>query len=161
MLKQTEKLFMFNPFDLKEWSNDDIKQQIDVLISKYNPDADIMMEMALNVENLSNQMYLIGEMIARITEKYNILKAEMENETNQYVYMERNNYEKTHDGKAPAISYFQAIAYSKTKEKRSEVAKLDADLKRFKVAYESVEAKMQAVKKKMEAYKFELSGELS
>lgn len=161
MLKQSEKLFMFNPFDLKSWTNDDIKRQLDVLIEKYNPDADIMMDMALNVENLSNQMYLIGEMIARLTEDYNILKAETENETNQYIYMERNDYENKHDGKTPAISYFQAIAYSKTKDKRVRVAKLDADLKRFKVAYESVEAKMQAVKKKMEAYKFELSGEIA
>ncbi len=160
MLKQSEKLFMFNPFALKEWSNEDIKEQIDILIGKYNPDADIMMDMALNVENLSNQMYLIGEMIARITESYNVLKAELENETNQHIYIERNDYEKKHDGKVPAISYFQAIAYSKTKDKRLKVASLEADLKRFKVAYESVEAKMQAVKKKMEAYKFELSGEM-
>lgn len=160
MLNQSEKLFMFNPFALKEWSNEEIKEQIDVLINNYHPDAEVMMDMALNVENLSNQMYLIGEMIARITENYNLSKADLENDTNFIVYAERNDYEKKHDGKVPAMSYFQALAYNQTKEKRQSVAKLDADLKRFKVAYESVEAKMQAVKKKMEAYKFELTGDM-
>ena len=45
----------------------------------YISDAETVMEMALNVENLANQMFLIGEMMARLQENSNILKAEIEN----------------------------------------------------------------------------------
>ena len=114
--------------------------------------------MALNVENLANQMFLIGEMIARLQESSNILKADIENKTNQEIYVERSTWEREHDGKAPSIKYFEALAGQKVSEERTKLAKVDSDLKRFKTAYESIEAKMNSEKKKLDATKFEIGG---
>ena len=51
-----------------------------------------------------------------------------------------------------------ALAGQKVSEEKSKFAKLDSDLKRFKTAYESIEAKMNSEKKKIEATKFEIGG---
>ncbi len=155
-----EKLYLFNPFNIKEWSNEQVKEQLTILIAKYDVDAFTPYQYALNIENLANQMYLIGEMIARLHELVYINKAELENEENLQVYKQRDTWEKMHDGKAPAMAYFQALASDFVKDKRLTLAKLESDLKRFKIAYESIEAKMNAVKKKMEAVKYEEFGQV-
>lgn len=155
----SEKLYLFNPFDIKNWTNEQVKEQLTMLINKYDTDAYTPYMYALNIENLANQLYLIGEMVARLHELVYINKAEVENEENLQVYKLRDVWEKTHEGKPPAMSYFQAQASDFVKDKRLTLAKLESDLKRFKIAYESIEAKMNAVKKKMEAIKYEEFGQ--
>lgn len=160
MRNQTERLFLFNPFALKGWSNSQIKEQLDILIKKYSEEADTMTELALNVENLSNQNMLIGEMIARLTEEYSVAKAKLEVDENISIYTERLNWEQNNSGKAPAIKYFEALAKAKLQERYEDLAKKESDLKRFKIAFEAIEQKINALKKRMEAIKFELSGGL-
>jgi hypothetical protein len=144
---------------IKEWSNEQVKEQLTILIAKYDVDAFTPYQYALNIENLANQLYLIGEMIARLHETVYVAKAELENEESLQVYKQRDVWEKTNTGKAPAMSYFQALASDFVKDKRLSLAKSESDLKRFKIAYESIEAKMNAVKKKMEAVKYEEFGQ--
>ena len=158
MLSQNELLFKYNPFKIKRWKDDEIQEQLSILVDAYISDAETVMEMALNIENLANQMFLIGEMIARLQESSNILKADIENKTNQAIYVERSTWEREHDGKAPSIKYFEALAGQKVSEERTKFAKVDSDLKRFKTAYESIEAKMNSEKKKLDATKFEIGG---
>lgn len=157
MLSQNELLYKYNPFKVKHWRDDEIQEQLGILVDAYISDAETVMEMALNVENLANQMFLIGEMIARLQESSNILKADIENKMNQAIYVERSTWERDH-GKAPSIKYFEALAGQKVSEEKSKFAKLDSDLKRFKTAYESIEAKMNSEKKKIGATKFEIGG---
>lgn len=158
MLTQNELLFKYNPFKIKHWKGEEIEEQLGILVDAYISDAETVMEMALNVENLANQMFLIGEMIARLQESSNILKADIENKTNQEIYVARSTWEREHDGKAPSIKYFEALAGQKVSEERTKFAKVDSDLKRFKTAYESIEAKMNSEKKKLDATKFEIGG---
>ncbi|WP_317414193.1 hypothetical protein [Holdemanella porci] len=158
MLSQNELLFKYNPFKIKHWKDEEIQEQLGILVDAYISDAETVMEMALNIENLANQMFLIGEMIARLQESSNILKADIENKTNQEIYVARSTWEREHDGKAPSIKYFEALAGQKVSEERTKFAKVDSDLKRFKTAYESIEAKMNATKKMMDAAKFEIGG---
>ncbi len=153
-----EKLYLFNPFNIKNWENQQIKEQFDVLIEAYNTEANTIYELALNVENLANQNYLIGEMAARLEEEVLVTEEEVKNKENIQVYQKRDEWEKTHEGKVPAMSYFQALASDFVKDERINLAKKKSDLKRFKIAYESIEAKMNAVKKKMEAVKYEEFG---
>ena len=153
-----ERLYLFNPFRIKEWENIQIKEQLDVLISSYEVDACAPSQYAGNIENLANQLYLIGEMIARLYEDVNVMKADVSNEENLQVYKQRDVYEKTHEGKPPAMIYFQALASDFVKDKRVALAKKESDLKPVKIAYESIESKMNAVKKKMEAVRFEEFG---
>lgn len=158
MLSQNELLFKYNPFKIKHWKYEEIEEQLGILVDAYISDAETVMEMALNIENLANQMFLIGEMIARLQESSNILKADIENKTNQEIYVARSTWEREHDGKAPSIKYFEALAGQKVSEERTKYAKVDSDLKRFKTAYESIEAKMNSEKKKLDATKFEIGG---
>lgn len=149
-----ERLYLFNPFNIKNWKNEQIKEQLDLLINSY-VDAETPFQYACNVENLANQLYLIGEMVSRLYEEVNILKAYVKNEENKNIYKQRDAWSDTHSGKIPAMSYFEALASDFVKEDRETLAKKESDLKRFKIAYESIESKMNAVKKKIEACKFE------
>ncbi len=153
-----EKLYLFNPFNIKKWENEQIKEQLDVLISNYDHEADTLHRYALNVENIANQLYLIGEMTARLCEMVNVMKADVSNKENLQVYKQRDAYEKTHDGKPPAMSYFQALASEFVSEERKQLARKESDLTRFKIAYKSLEAMMNAQKKKMEAVRYEEFG---
>lgn len=160
MMYQNEKLYMYNPFNLKNWKNEEIKNQLDILIQKYDADADTMMGLALNAENLTNQLSLIGEMIARLTEEVNLLDAEVKKELSIEIYMSRIEWAKQNDGKAPAIDYFKAIAQQKVADKSNILAKKESDLKRFKIAFEAMQEKINAVKRKMDAVKFESMGDV-
>ena len=157
MLSQNELLFKYNPFKVKYWKDEEI-QEHEILVDAYISDESAVMEMALNVENLANQMFLIGEMMARLQEQSNILKADIANKMTNAIYVERSTWERDHDGKAPSIKFFEALACQKVADERTKLAKVDSDLKRFKTAYESIEAKMNATKKKIEVTKFEIGG---
>ena len=75
------------------------------------------------------------------------------------MYIERSSWESKHKGKAPAMTYFQALANSDKSimSMRQKLAEYDSRLKRFKGAYDSLEEKLNAQKKQMEALKYELS----
>lgn len=159
MRTQTERLYLFNPFNLKNWENQQIKDQIDLLIAKYDEDADTMGGMALNIENLANQNVLLGEMIARLTEEYVVMKANLEANENIAIVTRRTDW--NGEGKPPAMKYFEALAAAQYEKERKELAKKESDLKRFKIAYDSIGEKINAIKKRMEAVKFEIAGGLS
>lgn len=159
MRTQTERLYLFNPFNLKNWENQQIKDQLDLLIAKYDEDADTMGGMAMNIENLANQNVLLGEMIARLTEEYVVMKANLEANENIAIVTRRTDW--NGEGKPPAMKYFEALAAAQYEKERKELAKKESDLKRFKIAYDSIGEKINAIKKRMEAIKFEIAGGLS
>ena len=137
MRQQTEKLYLFNIFALKYWTNQQIKDQLDILID--------------NV--------LIGEMIARLTEDYVVMKANLEANENIAIVTCRSNWDG--EGKAPAMKYFEALASAKYENERKELTKKESDLKRFKIAYDAIGEKINAIKKRMEAIKYEIAGGLN
>lgn len=159
MRNQTERLYLFNPFSLSTWENQQIKDQLDILIDKYDEDADTMSGLALNIENLANQNVLLGEMIARLTEEYVVMKANLEANENIAIVTRRTDW--NGEGKPPAMKYFEALAAAQYEKERKELAKKESDLKRFKIAYDSIGEKINAIKKRMEAIKFEIAGGLS
>lgn len=55
MLSQNELLFKYNPFKVKYWKDEEIQEQLGILVDAYISDAETVMEMALNVENIANQ----------------------------------------------------------------------------------------------------------
>ena len=68
---------------------------------------------------------------------------------------ERTNWNTEELGKAPAMSYFEALATRMSKDDIKTLAERECYLKRFKNAYETLEAKCNALKKKMESIRFE------
>ena len=151
----TEKLYMFNPWQIKKWPEDNIKEQVEKLLSKHDNEAESMYQLALNVGITANVNYLFGEMISRLTKELNLLKAKTDVKESDQLHFLRREWPKTHDEKPPAMSYFEAQAKKFVADDREKQAEIEADLMRFKKAYESMENIMNAEKKKMEAVRFE------
>ena len=151
----TEKLYLFNPFQIKDWDDDQIKDQVNALITKYDNGADTMYQLSMNVEILANINYLYGEKIARLTKKLALKKLDTDSKEAKQVYFSRKEWAKENTEKAPAMSYFEAKASEFVKEDREKQFEIQSDLTRFKYAYDSIENKMNAIKKKMESIKFE------
>ncbi len=150
-----EKLYMFNPFMVQNTDSREIADTYTNLQNKIIEEADTPYKLADNIETYSNMNYLIGEMIARIQEEYDTLKTEISIAENKQIYISRKQWQETHTEKAPAMSYFEAMAKEFVKEDSKKLAKLGARLFRFKKAYESIESKQNALKKKIEAMKYE------
>ena len=75
---------------------------------------------------------------------------------NKQIYMQRKQWQETQTEKAPAMSYFESMAKEYVKQDLAELAKMEAQLFRFKKAYDSTTEIINALKKKMEAMKYGL-----
>jgi hypothetical protein len=153
-----DKLYMFNPFRINEWKDEEVQEQFELLLNQYDHEADIVSLMARNVEVLANQMYLMGEMIARYSERVSNLKLEVKVKSALIIQEERNAWSRLNKGKAPAMTYFEAVADSKLMEERKQLIDCETRLTRFKYAYNATEERMNAQKKKIEAFKYEEFG---
>lgn len=154
-----DKLYMFNPFRIGEWKDEEVQEQFETLLKQYDHEADIVSLMARNVEVLANQMYLMGEMIARYSERVANLKMEIKVKSALIIQEERNAWLRVIKTRVPAQAYFEAVADSKLMEERKQLIDCETRLTRFKYAYNSTEERMNAQKKKIEAFKYEEFGE--
>ena len=150
-----EKQYLFNPFRIKEVSNNKLQQMYQETYEKLIEEPNSMYEYAQNIEIYSNLMYICGECIARFTREIIELKTKIQIDTAVNQTNERKNWNTEKDGKPPAISYFEALATRMSKEDISRLADQECFLKRFKNAYETLETKTNALKKKMESIKYE------
>ena len=156
MYESIEKTYLYNPFDVKIWSDEMIEKQVRMLIPRYKADDDTMFGMARNVETLANIMYLFGEMIARLTKEYGIMKIEVDAKEKKQATIERKKWvNENPNEKVPAMSFFEGEATEFVLDERKKMYEKYADLTRFKEASDKYEAIMNAIKKKMEAVKFE------
>lgn len=151
-----EKLYLFNPFNLSKVTEEAICEQIDVIASRFKPEADTPFDVAHNIEIGANIMGLEGEIIARYTRMYNSAKLENDKAEMLMAHKLRKEWDVERDGKAPAMSYFEARAVERYQVSREKEFKLYESLTRFKYAYQSTEAKTNAWKKKLEAMRYEI-----
>ena len=151
-----EKLYMFNPFTIQRADSQKIADTYIKLQDELKNDADTGFEISKNIEIYANMNYLIGEMIARLQQEYDTLKTEISITENKQIYMQRKQWQETNKEKAPAMSYFEAMAKEFVKEDSKKLAELGSRLFRFKKAYESIDSKQNALKKKIEAIRYEL-----
>lgn len=150
-----EETYLFNPFIVKG-TDEEISLEYSKLQRRLLSECDSPREYAHNIEVYANMNYLIGEMIARYTYQYSTLKMETKIKESQSLYSARTNWIKEHTEKTPAISYFEAIATASVKDDLKELAKMECNLRRFKNAYESIQDKSNALKKQLEATKYEM-----
>lgn len=151
-----ERLYMFNPFKMSQAKNEEIAETYEALQKELIINPDNGAEISKDIELYANMNYLIGEMIARITEEYDTLKVETSIKENKALYNERKQWKENSDEKAPAISYFEAIAKEYVQKELKDLAELGARLFRFKKAFETIEDKQNALKKRLESMKYEL-----
>ncbi len=147
-----EKLYLFNPFNIKNKSDKDLKEMYNEVFSQLLDEPNSMFEYSHNVEVYSNLEYIIGEVIARLTKDVLELKTKIKIDTAINTTEERKSWS---DGKPPAMSYFEALATRISKEDINRLADKECSLARFKNAYKSTEEKINAIKRKMESIKFE------
>ena len=150
-----EKLYLFNPFNIKNISEIELKNIYSKVFDKLIEEPNSMYEYAHNIEVYSNLNYIIGEIIARLTRDIIELKTKIQIDTAINQTEERKNWNSDIDGKAPAISYFEALATRMSKEDISKLADKECSLKRFKNSYDTANEKINALKKKMDSIRFE------
>lgn len=150
-----EKSYLFNPFRIKEVPNSKLQEMYQETYDKLLDEPNSLYEYAHNIEVYSNLMYICGECIARFTREIIELKTKIQIDTAVNQTEERKHWNTEQNGKAPAISYFEALATRMSKEDISKLADKECFLKRFKNAYETLDAKCNALKKKMESIKYE------
>lgn len=151
-----EKLYLFNPFTIQNAESEKIAETYSNLQNALAIETDTGFNISKNIELYANMNYLIGEMIARLQREYDTLKTEISIAENKQIYMQRKQWQETNVEKAPAMSYFEAMAKEYVKEESKKLADLGARLFRFKKAYESIESKQNALKKKLEVIRYEL-----
>ena len=150
-----EKLFLFNPFNIKNISEKELASMYQEVFKKIVDEPNSMYLYAHNIEVYSNLNYIIGEVIARLTKDIIELKTQIEIDKAIKTTEERKNWNTERDGKAPAMAYFEALGTRFCKDSINRLADKECSLKRFKNAYTSTENKINALKKKLESIKFE------
>lgn len=148
------KTILFNPFVIKKASNNELRDLYNQVFDELLDEPNTMYEYAHNIEVYSNLNYIVGECIARLTKDLIELKTKIEIDKAIKCVEERNKWN-IEDGKQPAMSYFEALSTRFCEDDIKLLAQKESDLKRFKNAYTSVEEKLNALKKRMEAVKFE------
>lgn len=151
-----EKLYLFNPFTIQNADSQKIADTYTNLQKEITENADTGFQISKNIEIYANMNYLIGEMIARLQQEYDTLKTDISIAENKQIYMQRKQWQETQKEKPPAMSYFEAMAKEFVKEDSKRLAELGSRLFRFKKAYESIDSKQNALKKKIEAIRYEI-----
>lgn len=151
---RTERLFIFNPFNIKNWQDYEVEEQYAILEQSLS-DGDTPSELAFNIEVYANMGYLIGEMIARYYEYVETDSINLKVQLSNTLYKQRDQWLREKSEKPPAMSYFEAKALSMLLEEHTTLIKSESILKRFKFAYDSIEQKQNALKKKLEAVKYD------
>lgn len=151
------KTYLFNPFVINSVETSSLAKEYIRILEKINEDTDIPFEIASNIERYANLNIIVGEMVARYKYEVDTLKSEYKTKFSETLYLDRNDWEKDNTGKPPAISYFEAGAQRKLLEEENTLNKAIQNLTRFKNAYDSQDNKIQALKKKYDAVKYEWS----
>lgn len=149
------KNYLFNPFNIKQATNNDLRDAYNDVYKELIETPNTMYEYAHNIEVYSNLNYIVGECIARLTEDLIQLKTNIEINKSIKAVEQRKNWDTEKYGKQPAMSYFEALGTSFCENDITLLAQKEGNLRRFKNAYESTEDKLNALKKRMESIKYE------
>ena len=149
-----DRTYLFNPFLLQSSTNEELSGYINKLASQYR-ESDMPYDVVFNINLESDLLTIYGEFIARFQEDADLLKIEADNTRDKAIYRLRKDWLEANIEKAPAMSYFEAQAEDLVHDKRVRQIKAESMLTRFKKAYTSLETKQNALKKKLEAIKYE------
>jgi hypothetical protein len=154
-----EKMYLFNPFEIQKKSNNELRNIYYEVFTNLIEEPNTMYEYSHNIEVYSNLIYIIGEIIARLTKDVIELKTDIQIESAIKCVEERKLWNVERDGKQPAMAYFEALGIRYCEDKIKLQAEKECSIRRFRNAYESTNEKINALKKKMDAIKFENIGE--
>lgn len=150
-----ERTYLFNPFMLKTSENDELSKEINRLAQLYRYNDDTMGGIIFNINLESDLLTIYGEFISRYQKDAELIKLRANNTRDKAIYQLRTEWTKTSTDKPPAMSYFEALAEDLVKDEREKQIEAESMLTRFKNAYKSLESKQNALKKNLEALKYE------
>lgn len=150
-----KELYLFNPFRIKELEAKELQLIYEKVYKQLLDECNTMYEYAHNIEVYSNLNYIIGEIIARLQKDVIELKTKIKIDTAITQTEERKHWNNEVNGKAPAMTYFEALATRISQDNINRLADKECSLMRFKNAYKSTEEKINALKKKLESIKYE------
>lgn len=153
------KLYLFNPFETKKADDNKLRDIYNEVYKGLIEEPNTMYEYSHNIEVYSNLNYIIGEIIARLTEDLIELKTKIQIKSAKKCIDERNKWDTEKYGKQPAMSYFEALGIEFCEEDIKLQAMKECSLKRFKNAYASMDEKINALKRRQDAIKFEEIGD--
>ena len=154
-----EKMYLFNPFETKKATNNELRDIYNKVYEDLLKEPNTMYEYAHNIEVYSNLNYIIGEVIARLTKDLIELKTDIQIKSAIKCVEERKSWNIERDGKQPAMAYFEALGVKFCEDKIKLQAEKECSLKRFKNAYQSMEEKINSLKKNLDAIKYEEIGD--
>lgn len=148
---------LLNPFILQNIDESVLIGEINLLAKnlELTQSLDRLEVLAKNILIYSEMLYIVGECMARKKLAYEELKANTKIVEAKYLYKTRKEYNLANKEKPPAMSYFEALAFEFVKDDVIKLAKLNAEVMRFKNAYESYEHKINALKKQLEIVKYQ------
>ena len=150
-----EKLYLFNPFNIKNVKDEELRDMYSEVFKQLLEEPNTMFEYSHNIEVYSNLEYIVGEVIARLTKETIELKTKIKIDTSINTTKARQEWSEHSQDKPPAMSYFEALGTQMSERDIKLLATKECSLSRFKNAYKSTEEKINAIKRKMEAVKFE------
>ena len=150
-----ERSYYFNPFMMQTASDDDLARQLNFLAGQYIYEDSTPNEVAFNINLESDMLMIYGEFIARFQKEAEIAKLDANIMEAKSTYHLRKEWVATSNEKPPAMSYFEAQGEELAKSLRTTQINAESMLTRFKKAYTSLETKQNALKKKLEAMKYE------
>lgn len=150
-----DRQYLFNPFMLQTSSDDELAREINNLASKYIYEDRTPNEVAFNINLESDLLMIYGEFIARYQKQAELSKLDANILEAKSTYQLRKDWVSTSNEKPPAMSYFEAQGEELAKGLRTTQIDAESMLTRFKKAYTSLEAKQNALKKKLEAMRYE------
>ena len=149
-----DREYLFNPFMLQTSTDEELSRVINDLARQYRQ-SDLVYDVVFNINLESDLLMIYGEFIARLQEEADLLKIQANNQRDKNIYKLRKDWMETSSEKAPAMSYFEAQAEDSVIDLRVKQLKAESMLTRFKKAYTSLETKQNALKKKLDAIKYE------
>lgn len=150
-----EKSYLMNPFMLMTSSTEELAREINNLASRYNYQDDTQGVISDNICLESDILMIYGELIARYQKDAEMLKLEADILEKKSTYQLRKDWVATSNEKVPAMSYFEAQGTEIAKSLWERQIDAKSMLDRFKMAYKSMETKQNALKKKLEAMRYE------
>lgn len=151
-----QKTYIFNPFNIKNATLSDVAGTYTAVLGELHDDPNSLYEYSNNIEIYANLNYLIGEMLARskkeLVSAKNTLKIE---EAKALVDSKKQFKIDNPTQKMPAVDHFKAIAIDRVKEHYLKLTDIEGTMLRYKTTFETNEQLQNALKKKMEAIKYE------
>lgn len=136
-------------------SDNDLARELNFLAGQYIYEDHTPNEVAFNINLESDMLMIYGEFIARYQKEAELKKLDANILEAKSTYQLRKDWVSTNTEKPPAMSYFEAQGEELSKGLRTDQINAESMLTRFKKAYTSLETKQNALKKKLDAMKYE------